>query len=95
METTAESARMPIIMHKPAVAAVQSTSFEDASFGNVNWQTLLSSPTTKSDSMCVGIAVCPANGSLELHQHAQAEVYYILAGAGEVEIDGQRHRVTE
>jgi len=95
MAQTAGTSKTPIIMHKHVVAAIQSSSFGEASFGNVVWQTLLSSPTTDSDSMCVGIATCPSNGSLELHQHSQAEVYYVLDGTGEVEIDGKRHRVAE
>jgi quercetin dioxygenase-like cupin family protein len=45
--------------------------------------------------MCAGIATCPPNGTLALHQHSQAEIYYALAGSGEVEIDGARHHVTE
>ncbi|KAK1993396.1 RmlC-like cupin [Colletotrichum falcatum] len=90
-----EAPKMPVVLHKPCVSAVETSSFEDTKFGNVMWQTLLSSPSTSTDSMCVGIATCPSNGSLELHQHTQAEMYYILDGTGEVEIDGKRHRVSE
>lgn len=90
-----EAPRIPVVMHKPSVTEVETSKFEDTTFGNVMWQTLLSSPKTSTDSMCVGIATCPANGSLELHQHAQAEIYYVLDGSGEVEIDGERHRVHE
>lgn len=90
-----ETSRMPVIMHKKTITAVETSSFEDANFGNVMWQTLLSSPTTSTDSMCVGIATCPSNGSLELHEHTQAEMYYVLDGSGEVEINGERHRVAE
>lgn len=70
-------------------------SFPDANYGNVVWQTLLSRSRTCSDSMCAGIATCPSNGMLALHQHTQAEIYYVLAGSGEVEIGGVRHHVTE
>jgi quercetin dioxygenase-like cupin family protein len=45
--------------------------------------------------MCAGIATCPSNGTLALHQHTQAEIYYVLAGSGQVEINGVRHHVTE
>lgn len=45
--------------------------------------------------MCAGIATCPAEGSLALHQHTQAEIYYILSGSGIVEINGVRNHVSE
>ncbi|KAH7024347.1 RmlC-like cupin domain-containing protein [Microdochium trichocladiopsis] len=95
MEPMTQGRRPGVIMHKPVVSALQIDSFGDTKFGNVTWQTLLSKPTTSTESMSVGIAVCPSGGSLALHQHMQAEVYYVLDGSGEVEIDGERHRVTE
>lgn len=82
-------------MHKPAVSAKENSSFQESHMGNVVWQTLLDNSQTSTDSMCAGIATCPSNGSLALHQHAQAEMYYVLDGSGEVEIDGERHPVKE
>ena len=70
-------------------------SFSEANHGNVVWQTVLSDLNTTANSMCVGIATCPSNGSLALHQHTQAEMYYVIGGSGQVEIDGVRHDVTE
>lgn len=87
--------RQPIVVDGSKVSQMAMDSFPDSSYGNVVWQTLLSKPGTSSDSMCAGIATCPPNGTLALHQHTQAELYYVLAGSGEVEIDGVRHRVTE
>ncbi|KAL1628548.1 hypothetical protein SLS56_005780 [Neofusicoccum ribis] len=46
-------------------------------------------------SLSAGIAVCPSKGSLALHRHAQAEIYYILSGTGEVEIEGKRQKVAK
>lgn len=43
--------------------------------------------------MSSGIAVCPPWGSLALHRHRQAEIYYVLSGSGHVEIDGKRVQV--
>ena len=87
--------RAPIIMHSEKVSQMVSDSFPDTNYGNVVWKTLLSNPDTASDAMCVGIATCPPNGTLALHQHTQAEMYYVLSGTGEVEIEGLRHRVHE
>lgn len=44
--------------------------------------------------MCAGLATCPPEGYLALHQHTQVEIYYILSGTGSVEINGERHRVS-
>ncbi|KAH7245025.1 RmlC-like cupin domain-containing protein [Fusarium tricinctum] len=87
--------QLPIIIDNEKVSEMAMSSFPDSKYGNVVWQTLLSSPNTPSDSMCAGIATCPCNGTLALHQHTQAEIYYVLSGSGQVEIDGVRHYVTE
>lgn len=85
----------PIVIHGKGVSQIPSDAFSDANHGNVIWKTLLSNPTTDSDAMCVGIAICPPNGTLALHQHTQAELYYVLSGSGQVEIRGVRHEVNE
>lgn len=86
---------MPIVMTGDKVSQMTLDSFADSNNGNVVWQTLLSSANPSANAMCAGIATCPSNGTLALHQHTQAELYYILAGSGQVEIDGVRHHVTE
>ncbi|CAI6099502.1 unnamed protein product [Clonostachys chloroleuca] len=85
----------PVVLGSAEVSQTSVDSFSDANYGNVVWQTLLSRPRTGSDSMCAGIATCPSNGTLALHQHTQAEIYYVLEGSGEVKIGGVRHHVTE
>ncbi|CAN9081735.1 unnamed protein product [Alternaria alternata] len=87
--------RVPVIMHAEKVSDLASDSFPDATFGNVVWKTLLCNTNAASDNMCAGIATCPPNGTLALHQHTQAEMYYVLSGSGQVEIDGIRHHVNE
>ncbi|KAJ3535109.1 hypothetical protein NM208_g7268 [Fusarium decemcellulare] len=86
---------LPVVLDGDKVNQTALNSFPDAKHGNVVWQTLLSGSRTCSNSMCAGIATCPSKGMLALHQHTQAEIYYVLAGSGEVEIGGVRHRVTE
>ncbi|CAF3652165.1 unnamed protein product [Fusarium graminearum] len=85
----------PIVISGEKLKQTPQDSFPDRIHGNVVWKTLFSNPSTTSDSMCAGIATCPPQGSLALHQHTQAEIYYILEGSGHVEIDGVSHHVTE
>jgi mannose-6-phosphate isomerase-like protein (cupin superfamily) len=40
------------------------------------------------------IAWCPSGGHLALHQHVQAEIYYILSESGVVEVNGVQNRVS-
>ncbi|KAH7039506.1 RmlC-like cupin domain-containing protein [Macrophomina phaseolina] len=82
-------------LHLEDLSKNPSSSFAESSRGNTTWHTLLSAPTTPTDALSAGIAVCPSNGSLALHRHKQAEIYYVLSGSGEVEIDGARQRVSK
>ncbi|KAG8164353.1 hypothetical protein KVR01_006271 [Diaporthe batatas] len=86
--------KQPVFLEKEALRQPPS-SFAEPDRGNATWHTLLSAPTTASSSLSAGIAECPANGFLALHRHKQAEMYYILSGRGEVEVDGKRHRVRD
>jgi mannose-6-phosphate isomerase-like protein (cupin superfamily) len=85
----------PVVIDGDRVSQTAFSSFPDATYGNVVWKTLLSKPNTCSNAMCAGIATCPNNGMLALHQHTQPEMYYVLEGSGTVEIDGVRHHVSQ
>lgn len=62
----------------------------------MTWHTLFSSPSTPTDSLVAGVAVCPPfTGHLCAHRHTQAEVYYITEGQGVVTIDGKDNRVAK
>lgn len=87
-------AQSPVLMDHSAITKLVENSFSEPQQGNVTWQTLLSRPDTLTDSMCAGVATCPPQGHLALHQHTQAEIYYIISGTGSVEVDGKRHRVS-
>ena len=61
---------------------------------NVSWHTLISQPQTNTSDLSAGVAVCPpGTGRLCEHRHAQAEIYYILDGAGRVNVDGKSYEV--
>jgi mannose-6-phosphate isomerase-like protein (cupin superfamily) len=67
----------------------------DPETGQARWRTLISSDRTPTDSLTVGVAELEPGDSRAfcLHRHAQAEVYYILAGEGIVTISGTDHLV--
>lgn len=49
---------------------------------------------TQSDTFTVGIGVCePRIGTLAIHRHKQAEMYYVISGTSVVKIEGQDHVV--
>jgi mannose-6-phosphate isomerase-like protein (cupin superfamily) len=94
----------PTILHASTVANIPSTTFPDPTLGGtVSWKTLLSRPTTATDTFTVGIATCAPSssvhcpaapaGELNLHRHAQAELYHVISGRGVVTIDGVEHEV--
>jgi quercetin dioxygenase-like cupin family protein len=61
--------------------------------GRLSFQTLVSGGITPSDSLVAGISIVESGGALALHSHAQAEIYFVLEGAGLVMIDGVEHKV--
>src|SRR5438067_973930 len=61
--------------------------------GTIFWKTLLSGDRTPSDALTLGIARLPPGEALHEHHHAQAELYFVLDGAGEVTIDGESRSV--
>ncbi|WP_267137881.1 cupin domain-containing protein [Anianabacter salinae] len=64
---------------------------EDPAFGTVRWRTLFSADRTATSGMVMGIAEFGAQGTLLPHRHEPAEMYFALAGAGVVTIDGVPH----
>ncbi|KAK7435673.1 hypothetical protein CaCOL14_004456 [Colletotrichum acutatum] len=85
----------PLIVDLKSSTTNPPESFPEQSRGNATWHTLVSAPGTVTDSLSSGVATCPPNGSLALHRHKQAEIYYVLSGSGKVEINGVRHAVSK
>ncbi|KAF4471984.1 Cupin -type [Fusarium albosuccineum] len=85
----------PLILDTRSHTVSPPSSFAESGRGNATWHTLLSAPGTATTSLTGGIAVCPPTGTLALHRHKQAEVYYILDGSGEVEVEGERYKVSK
>ncbi len=85
---------VPVLIH---AEDCELEGWDDPVRGRVNWRTLLSVDRTPSDSLTCGVAEIPPADSetFNTHQHAQAEVYYFLAGEGIVMVDGIEHRVKE
>jgi mannose-6-phosphate isomerase-like protein (cupin superfamily) len=61
--------------------------------GNVRWKTLISAGLTPSSALTLGVARLPAGETLRPHRHREAEVYFVLDGAGIVTIDGAARAV--
>ncbi|MCC6605186.1 MAG: cupin domain-containing protein [Anaerolineae bacterium] len=80
----------PIIIHEPAQPFEQTI---DLPGGRTRWKTLLSADRTPTNAMTVGITEIEPGQASEffLHQHAQPEVYTVLAGHGVVQISGEEY----
>ena len=48
----------------------------------------LVTPESASQAMSLGIAEIPPGTTLARHRHAAPEIYYLLSGTGNVEVDG-------
>ena len=84
-----------IVQSGGIIEAMSPECFQDSGRGDCTWKTIISSPSTRTDSITIGIASCKApGGHLGLHRHQQPEVYYIISGQGLVEIDGEQRLVT-
>ena len=66
---------------------------EDPAFGSVRWRTLFCADRTPTRGMVMGIAEFGPMGTLLPHRHGPAEIYFGLAGAGIVPIDGTPHPI--
>jgi mannose-6-phosphate isomerase-like protein (cupin superfamily) len=66
-------------------------SWRDDVTGHVDWWTLFSSDRTATEGLTVGLADIPAGAPRPPrgHMHSQPEVYFILSGSGEVEVEGE------
>ncbi|KAL4806127.1 RmlC-like cupin domain-containing protein [Aspergillus unguis] len=102
-ESQSLSQPQPILYSPETITSLPHESFQPSHpspnqtspHGTVTWRTLLSTPNTPSTSLSAGLASCaPYTGSLALHRHTQAEIYYITSGSGVVIIEGTEHRVS-
>lgn len=77
-------------------ADCETESWRSDETGFVDWWTLFSADRTATQGMTVGIAEIPAGAPRPArgHQHAQDELYFILAGNGEVVVNGEATTVS-
>lgn len=83
---------------KPVIIHTHERAFEqtlDLPGGRTRWQILLSADRTPTEAMTVGITEIEPGQAKQffLHQHAQPEVYTILAGHGVVQIYGKEYEL--
>ncbi len=58
---------------------------------NLNWRTILDRALTPSSGMTAGVIEMLPGALGKLHWHAQSEIYFVLSGEGEVEIQNSKH----
>jgi quercetin dioxygenase-like cupin family protein len=82
----------PFVVHEEACAL---EGWDDPIRGSVRWRTLLSGDRTPTAGLTVGVAeLGPGQPHpFQPHRHEPAEVYYVLAGEGIVELEGVDHAV--
>ena len=83
----------PVVVHVDDVAVER---WDDPSRGAVEWRTLISADRTPTCGVTLGVADLPAGAGADdpAHRHEPPEIYFVLSGAGVVEIDGVRTPVT-
>jgi mannose-6-phosphate isomerase-like protein (cupin superfamily) len=63
--------------------------WDDPVRGRLRWRTFVSKGATPSEGVTCGVAEFQPGEWLGLHRHAPAEVYYVVAGAGLMSLDGR------
>ena len=63
--------------------------WDDPVKGRLRWRTLFSRGGTPTDGITCGVCDLGIDDWLGLHRHAPPEIYYVLAGAGVVTLDGE------
>jgi len=59
----------------------------------VRWKDLIGRERGDSQALSLGVAEIPPGATLARHRHAAPEIYYLLSGAGSVEVDGTSYPV--
>jgi len=63
--------------------------WDDPVRGRLRWRTLISRGATPSEGVTCGVAEFEPGEWLGLHRHAPPEVYYVVAGAGLISLEGR------
>jgi quercetin dioxygenase-like cupin family protein len=72
-------------------------SWEEESLRQISpiaWKTFFTQEKSGSSGLVMGLCEILPNRRLIRHYHAQAEVYYLLAGEGAMEIDGVTQQIS-
>jgi mannose-6-phosphate isomerase-like protein (cupin superfamily) len=80
----------PVVIHEDSCSI---EGWDDPVRGRITWRTLLSGDRTPTAQLTLGITdVGPGQPDpFHPHRHAQAEIYYVVAGEGIVSIDGAEY----
>ena len=69
--------------------------WDDPVRGRLRWRTLFSKGMTPTAGMTCGVTELGPGDWLGLHRHAPAEVYYVVAGAGLMSLEGREIAVKD
>jgi quercetin dioxygenase-like cupin family protein len=95
MGTAAGSGEEPVGSGELAVLAAESTTAWEYDAPNegdtaaIRWRTLVSAGRTPSSGIAMGVMEVAPGAQLAPHRHEPQEVYYVVAGEGEVYLDGE------
>jgi quercetin dioxygenase-like cupin family protein len=78
------------VLHDSAVPLER---WSDPVRGEVGFRTLFGDDATATASVTAGVTEMEPGDWLGRHRHAPAEIYYVLAGEGTMELDGEQHAV--
>ena len=84
---------------KPAVVDQADLAWEGGEEANlatgtgIRWKVLIAGERTETEDLATGIAEVAPGSELRRHHHEPAEIYYIMSGRGEMEIEGSTHAV--
>ncbi len=75
---------------------VQWESWSDSAISEkspIHWKILVSGGNTPSKAMTMGVGEIPPGASLLRHHHTPEEIYYVLSGEGNIEIDDKMYPI--
>jgi len=94
-----ESTRIPPVASRPAIVDQADLVWEGGEDANlaagkgIRWKLLIAGERTESRDLATGIAEVAPGAELMRHRHEPAEIYFIISGRGEMEIEDRSQPV--
>ena len=94
-----ESKGVPMTASRPAIVDQADLEWEDGEGANlatdkgIRWKLLIAGERTETRDLATGIAEVAPGVELARHRHEPAEIYFIVSGRGEMEIEDRAQPV--